>query len=122
MKITGLFGKNSKEEARQKKQYINALKGKPVSHIKALSRVRKQLNVVVDSRLHGYLKRLAVKFSLPRDIIAEHILELGVFHMERILDNDDLVMKIRQHLIDDHQLSKNAIDNEAILRIGEGSN
>ncbi len=122
MKFPRLFGKNRKEKEREKKRIINAIRGKTVSKIKAGSRARKQLNVTVDSRLHGYLKRLAVKLSVDRDIVAEHTLEQGIFYMELIIENDDRTKRLRQHLTDDHQLSKNIRDNESILRIGEGSN
>ncbi|MFC2071325.1 hypothetical protein ACFLUU_01210 [Chloroflexota bacterium] len=96
--------------------------GRAAQQSVVILRQRKQLNVKVDSRLKSELQRLAVKFSVPRDIVAEHALETGCFYMERSLENEDLVKTVRQHLIDVHQLGEEVNDTKSILRIGEGSN
>jgi len=121
MKLPDFRKKKSDTEARKKKKLLKTI-GNVAHHKGAGVRERNQLNLKVDIRLKGYLQRLALKFSVPRDIVAEHVLEKGIFYTERILDNENAYNILRRHLIDNHQLSNKIIDNESILRMGEAGN
>ncbi len=90
------------------------------SQIGRRTRIRKQLNMKVDLRLHGYLKGLTAESGVPRDIVGEHVLEIGCYYFGRILENEKLATILRHHLTMEHLLNTDVEDSEAILRFGEG--
>ena len=51
-------------------------------------RERRQLNMNVDVRLSGLLKRLAAEFTVPRDIVGEHVLETGCYYVIKAKENE----------------------------------
>jgi len=83
---------------------------------------REQLNMVVDKRIKEYLEICKIKLNVNRDIVGEHMLEIGSYYMVRIVNNDESLAKLRRHLVDDHQLEGGKDDTEDILRMGEGRN
>ena len=83
---------------------------------------RKQLNMRVNPRLIEYIRLIAVELSQSRDTVGAHCLEVGIYYLKRSLKNEKLANKIRQHLIEVHQLGRGTYDDEQILRIGEGGN
>ena len=107
MGVKNLFKKNRVRKARE---------------IRGQSLAREQLNMVVDSRIKGYLEVCKIKLNVNRDIIGEHMLEIGSYYMAKIVSNDELLAKLRRHLVDDHQLEGGRDDTEDILRMGEGHN
>ncbi len=100
-----------------KKKYNNVIRQRDVE-----LRERRQLNMNIDVRLIGLLKRLAAQFTVPRDVIGEHVLESGCYYLTRAMENEEMVKMLRQHLIDVHLIDNGIDDNEAILRLGEGGN
>jgi len=90
--------------------------------LKGLSSEREQLNMVVDKRIKGYLEVCKIKLNVNRDIVGEHMLEIGSYYMVKIVNNDESLAKLRRHLVDDHQLEGGRDDTEDILRMGEGHN
>ncbi len=76
--------------------------------------------MTVDERLFGLLKRLAAEFTLPRDIIGEHVLETGCYYLTRAMENEEKSKMLRQHLINVHLIDNGVDDSEVISRIGEG--
>ena len=84
------------------------------------TRIRKQLNMKVDLRLKEYLKALQAELGVPRDIVGEHVLEIGLHQISRILGDEKLASALRHHLTNDHLLDGEMEDSEAILRLGEG--
>ena len=84
------------------------------------TRIRRQLNMVVDLRSKEYLKVLAAKLGVPRDVVGEHCLEIGLYQLDRIMGNEKLAIALRRHLTNDHLLNGNMEDTEAMLRLGEG--
>lgn len=90
------------------------------SQIGRRTRIRKQLNMKVDIRLHGYLKGLTAESGVPRDIVGEHALEIGCYYFGRILENEKLAIILRHHLTMEHLLNTDVEDSEASLSLGEG--
>lgn len=100
-----------------KRKYDNVLSRSDVG-----LRERRQLNMVVDTRLADLLKRLAAGFTVPRDILGEHVLETGCYYITRVVESEQKTDMLRKHLINVHLLDNGVDDSEAILRIGEGGN
>ncbi len=98
-----------------KKKYNNVLRQRDVE-----LRERRQVNMSIDVRLIGLLKRLAAQFTVPRDIVGEHALETGCYYLTRAMENEEMTKILRQHLINVHLIDNGVDDTEAILRIGEG--
>ena len=51
-------------------------------------RTRRQLNMMIDERKIEALKTLSKQFTVPRNVIGEHIIEIGCFYITRIVDNE----------------------------------
>lgn len=100
-----------------KKKYNNEIGQRDVE-----LRERRQLNMNVDVRLAGLLKRLAAEFTVPRDVVGEHVLETGCYYLTRVMENEEKTKMLRQHLINVHLIDSGIDDSEIILRIGEGGN
>jgi len=100
-----------------KKKYDNVIRQRDVE-----LRERRQLNMVIDERLIGLLKRLAAEFTVPRDILGEHVLEVGCYYLTRAMENEEKTNMLRRHLINVHLLDNGVDDSEETLRIGEGGN
>ena len=100
-----------------KKKYDNVISQRDVG-----LRERQQLNMNIDIRLIGLLKRLAAEFTVPRDVLGEHILEVGCYYLTRAMENEEKTKMLRQHLINVHLIDSGVDDSEVILRIGEGGN
>lgn len=98
-----------------KRKYDNVIRQRDVE-----LRERRQLNMNIDVRLIGLLKRLTAEFTVPRDIVGEHVLETGCYYLTRAMENEEMVKMLRQHLIDVHLIDNGVDDSEVILRIGEG--
>jgi len=81
---------------------------------------RKQLNVTVSPRTFERIRHLSAELSVPRYIIAEHLVDVGYFYVTRILDNPQRRALLRKHLIDQHLLNTISSDPEEVLRSGEG--
>ncbi len=98
-----------------KKKYEDVLR-----QIGRQTRIRRQLNMNVDLRLREYLKGLHAELGVPRDIVGEHVLEIGCYYLGRILANERPAAILRRHLINDHLLDGKMEDTEVLLRLGEG--
>ena len=98
-----------------KKKYINTLR-----HSDVELRIRRQLNMTIDVRLIRLLKRLAAQLTVPRNILGEHVLEVGCYYLTRTLESEHNTKILQRHLINLHLLDSGVDDSEAILRMGEG--
>ena len=98
-----------------RKRYKNMLRQREVK-----LRERHQINMNIDVRLIGSLKRLAAEFTVPRDIVGEHALETGCYYLKRAMEDEEKTKILRQHLIKVHLIDSGVDDNEWISRIGEG--
>ena len=68
------------------------------------------------------LKRLTAQFTVPRDVIGEHVLEVGCYYLTRAMESEEKTKMLRRHLISVHLIDGGVDDSEATLRIGEGGN
>lgn len=100
-----------------KKKYDNVIRQRDVE-----LRERRQLNMSIDVRLIDLLKRLAAQFTVPRDVIGEHVLEVGCYYLTRAMENEEKTKMLRQHLINVHLIDNGVDDSEETLRLGEGGN
>jgi hypothetical protein len=82
-------------------------------------RLRRQLNMMVDWRLCETLKALSKQLTVPRNVIGEHIIEVGVFYVATAMENEVGMRRIRDHAINSHLLDNGLDDSEATLRLGE---
>ena len=95
-------------------------------HVKELesnqlhARSRRQLNMVVDNRLADALTTLRKQFTVNRDVVGEHALEVGCFYLGKTVQNQEKMAQLRRHLVDSHLIDDGSDDSEAILRLGEG--
>jgi len=100
-----------------KKKYDNVIRQRDVK-----LRERRQLNMNIDVRLIGLLKRLAAQFTVPRDVLGEHVLETGCYYLTRAMECEEKTKMLQQHLINVHLIDDGVDDSEVTLRIGEGGN
>lgn len=100
-----------------KKKYDNVIRQRDVE-----LRERRQLNMSIDIRLVDLLKRLAAQFTVPRDVVGEHLLEIGCYYLTRAMESEEKTKMLREHLINVHLIDNGADDREETLRIGEGGN
>ena len=98
-----------------KKKYDNVIRQRDVE-----LRERWQLNMSIDERVIGLLKRIAAEFTVPRDVLGERVLETGCYYLTRAMENEEKTNMLRQHLINVHLIDSGVDDSEVILRIGEG--
>jgi len=82
--------------------------------------VRKQFNVPINTELIEKVKRLNAEFSVPGYALVEHVLQIGLFYVEKTLENRDVKDIVREHLINQHLLDSNHTDTEEMIRLGEG--
>jgi hypothetical protein len=57
---------------------------------------------------------------VPQYAVTRHVLETGIFYIEKVLNNKKKKEFLREHLIEKHMLSTGYNDPEELLRIGEG--
>ncbi len=100
-----------------KRKYDNVIRQRDVK-----LRERRQFNMNVDVRLIGLLKRLAAQFTVPRDVLGEHVLETGCYYLTRAMECEEKTKMLQQHLINVHLIDDGVDDSEVTLRIGEGGN
>jgi hypothetical protein len=82
-------------------------------------RVRRQLNMMIDYRLCDSLKDLSKELTVPRNVLGEHVIEVGIFYVGAAMENEGKMKLMRKHLIDSHLIDDGFDDDEAIIRIGE---
>ena len=80
-----------------KRKYDNIIRQRDVE-----SRERRQLNMVVDVRLIALLQHLAAQFTVPRNVLGEHVLEVGCYYLTRAMESEEGTKLLRQHLINVH--------------------
>ena len=80
---------------------------------------RQQLNFNCSEGIIDALQFIAVILEVPRYVLAEHLLQLGSYHVAKA--NRDPKKRERQveHLVQVHLLGDELTDDEDILRLGE---
>jgi hypothetical protein len=101
---------------------LDIFKKKQVQELKMNNldvRLRRQLNMMIDWRLCETLKTLSKQLTVPRNVVGEHIIEVGVFYVATAMENEATMRRIRDHVINSHLLDNGLDDSEATLRLGE---
>lgn len=79
---------------------------------------RCQFNTVVNDGITKVLKMYASTLGLPLCVIAEHLLEIGIYHMMRISQDQELKNILTRHLIDVHLLGNGKGGDDILLKFG----
>ncbi len=84
-------------------------------------RERRQFNMVIDKSLVFLVRFFAYKLGLPRYVVVEHLLQVGLYYLVRTMEDPGQWEVLHQHLIDKHLLGGEVPDSEDILRLGESN-
>jgi hypothetical protein len=74
--------------------------------------------MTIDAGLVEGVKFLATILKVPRYVITEHILQVGVYHVYQALQDPEKRQELEKHLIEVHLLGNELADDEDILRLG----
>ena len=74
--------------------------------------------MTIDVGLAQGVKFLALILKLPRYVITEHLLQVGVYHIYQALQDPEKRQELEKHLIEVHLLGNELADDEDILRLG----
>lgn len=99
---------------RLKAKYLHPIQRKYVKVIK-----RKQFNLTIAEEVTFGVKLLAAILEVPHYVIAEHLLQLGSYHVIKAIEDPEKRGKLIEHLVKVHLLGDELIDDENILRLGE---
>ena len=88
-------------------------------HVKTIR--RKQFNMTIDAGLILGVKLLALILKVPRYVITEHLLQVGVYHIYQVLQDPEKRQELEKHLIEVHLLGNELSDDEDVLRLGQNN-
>ena len=80
---------------------------------------RRQLNFNCGEGIIIGIKLLAAILEVPRYVIAEHLLQLGSYHVLTVINDKGKRQKLQEHLVKVHLLGDELSDDEDILRLSE---
>jgi len=80
---------------------------------------RKQLNFNCSEDIILGVQFLAAVLEIPRYVIAEHLLQLGSYHVVKAIKDPEKRDKLVEHLVKVHLLGNELADDGNILRLGE---
>ena len=78
---------------------------------------RRQFNMTVDAGLVMGVKFLAEILKVPRYVITEHLLQVGIYYIYQALQNPEKREELEKHLIEVHLLGSELRDDKDILRL-----
>ena len=81
---------------------------------------RKQLNVEINPMLITKSHKLAADYGVTLYAITEHMVQIGIFYLDKIRQNREKKELLHIHLVDKHQLTSSYKDEEELIRLGEG--
>lgn len=73
--------------------------------------------MTIDTGLVDGVRFLATILEVPRYIITEHLLQVGVYHIYQALDDPEKRQELEKHLIEVHLLGNELQDDEDILKL-----
>jgi hypothetical protein len=97
---------------RLKGRYFHTITGKYVKTIK-----RKQLNFKCSEDIIAATKLIAATYEVPYCFVAEHLLQVGSYHVLQALNDPEKRGKLQQHLVKVHLLGRELLDDEDILKL-----
>ena len=99
---------------RLKTKYLHPIERKYVKAIK-----RKQVNFNCSEDIIDGTKLLAAILEVPQYVVAEHLLQVGSYHLIGAIRDREKREKLVEHLVKVHLLGNELSDGEDILRLGE---
>lgn len=101
---------------RLKAKYRHKIEKKYIKAIK-----RKQLNFNCDEDIIIGIRFLAAVLEVPRYVLAEHLLQLGSYHLIEVIKDLKKREKLVEHLVRVHLMGSELKDDESILTLTENS-
>jgi len=80
---------------------------------------RKQLNFNCSEDIILGVKFMAAILEVPRYVIAEHLLQVGSYHLIGVIKDRQRREKLAEHLVKVHLLGDELSNDEDLLRLGE---
>jgi hypothetical protein len=97
---------------RLKGRYFHKIEKKYVKTIK-----RKQLNFNCSEDIILATKVMAATLEVPYCFVAEHLLQVGSYHILQALKDPQKQQKLQEHLVKVHLLGSELLDDESILKL-----
>ena len=82
---------------------------------------RVQFNIKLDKEIKDAVKEIAKKFRLNQSVVAEHLLQTGLYFTVIAIKDTKKRERIEQHLIAGHLLDKPVEDEEEVIRLVESN-
>ena len=73
---------------------------------------RKQFNLTLSEEIILGVKSIAAILEVPMYVACEHILQVGSYHLLKILNDLEVRQRLKDHLIKTHLLGDNLEDDE----------
>jgi hypothetical protein len=99
---------------RSKAKYHRSIERKCIRAVKT-----KQFNLTMSEDIVLGVKFLAAVLEVPRYVIAEHLLQVGSYHVMKAIRDSGKRQELVEHLVKVHLLGDELEDNEDILRLGQ---
>ena len=80
---------------------------------------KRQFNITIERDIIGGVRYLASRFGVPLAPMAAHMLQIGTHYLETVLGDTRKQRIVTEHIVDTHLLGIGAVDDPAILVIGE---
>ena len=97
---------------RLKARYHHRIEKKYLRTIK-----RRQFNVTIAEDVIVGVKLLAASLSVPRYVIAEHLIQIGTYHVLKAIGDPEKRDKLIEHMVRVHLLGNELTDDEDMLRL-----
>lgn len=78
---------------------------------------RKQFNMTIDAGLVMGVRFLAMVLKVPRYVITEHLLQVGIYHVYQALQDPEKRQELEKHLVEAHLLGNELRDDESTLKL-----
>jgi hypothetical protein len=75
--------------------------------------------MTIDTELIRGVKFLAAILQVPRYVITEHLLKMGVYHVYQVLRDLEKRQELEKHHIEVHLLGSELWDDEDVLKLGD---
>jgi len=72
---------------------------------------RRQFNLTIAEGIIEAVKLLAIALEVPRYVIAEHLLQVGAYHVSKTIKDGENRQKLQEHLVKAHLLGKGVMDD-----------
>ena len=99
---------------RLKAKYRHKLEKKYTKTLK-----RRQLNFNCSEDIILGIQFMATILEVPQYVVAEHLLQLGSYHLIEVIKDRERREKLVEHLVTVHLLGDELSDDEDVLRLGE---